>query len=147
MVVNSSELWATDFPLTEVSPLHLDVVAHGGRRAQWERFRVSVTVRLYSPWKTIMTSGQDVSEYLDTLGLVKSYFFKFFEKFPDVTLSLIRFGNWQIQQGLDWMFGPHTQRDNPLFRIVLLEFFFPSLVKKRNEENEVGEFTNYQTCW
>jgi hypothetical protein len=25
-----------------------------------------------------MTSGQDVSEYLDTLGLVKSYFFKFF---------------------------------------------------------------------
>jgi hypothetical protein len=27
-----------------------------------------------------MTSGQDMSEYLDTLGLVKSYFFKFFEK-------------------------------------------------------------------
>jgi hypothetical protein len=27
-----------------------------------------------------MTSGQDVSEYLDTLGLVKSYFFKFFEE-------------------------------------------------------------------
>jgi hypothetical protein len=26
-----------------------------------------------------MTSGQDVSEYLDTFGLVKSYFFKFFE--------------------------------------------------------------------
>jgi hypothetical protein len=25
-----------------------------------------------------MTSGQDVSEYLDTLGLVKSYVFKFF---------------------------------------------------------------------
>jgi hypothetical protein len=25
-----------------------------------------------------MTSGQDVSEYLDILGLVKSYFFKFF---------------------------------------------------------------------
>jgi hypothetical protein len=41
-----------------------------------------VTVRLYSPWKTTMTSGRDVSEYLDTLGLVKSYFFKkfFFEK-------------------------------------------------------------------
>jgi hypothetical protein len=35
---------------------------------------------LYSPWKTTMTSGQDVSEYLDTLGLVKSYFFKFSEK-------------------------------------------------------------------
>jgi hypothetical protein len=27
-----------------------------------------------------MTSGQDVSEYLDTLGLVKSYFSKFFEE-------------------------------------------------------------------
>jgi hypothetical protein len=27
-----------------------------------------------------MTSGQDVSECLDTLGLVKSYFFKFFEE-------------------------------------------------------------------
>ena len=27
-----------------------------------------------------MTSGHDVSEYLDTLGLVQSYFFKFFEK-------------------------------------------------------------------
>ena len=27
-----------------------------------------------------MTSGQDVSEYLDHLSLVKSYFFKFFEK-------------------------------------------------------------------
>jgi hypothetical protein len=41
---------------------------------------VWVRVRLYSPWKTTMTSGQDVSEYLDTFGLVKSYFFKFFEK-------------------------------------------------------------------
>jgi hypothetical protein len=27
-----------------------------------------------------MTSGHDVSEYLDTFGLVKSYFLKFFEK-------------------------------------------------------------------
>jgi hypothetical protein len=27
-----------------------------------------------------MTSGQDVSEYLETFGLVKAYFFKFFEK-------------------------------------------------------------------
>jgi hypothetical protein len=27
-----------------------------------------------------MTSGQDVSEYLDTFSPVKSYFFKFFEK-------------------------------------------------------------------
>jgi hypothetical protein len=28
-----------------------------------------------------MTSGQDTSEYLDTLGLVKSYFVKFFQNF------------------------------------------------------------------
>ena len=28
-----------------------------------------------------MTSGQDASEYLDTLGLVKSYFVKFFQNF------------------------------------------------------------------
>jgi hypothetical protein len=27
-----------------------------------------------------MTSGQDVSEYIDTLGVIKSYFFKFFEE-------------------------------------------------------------------
>jgi hypothetical protein len=31
-----------------------------------------------------MTSGQDVSEYLDTLGLVKSYFSKFFQNFLQV---------------------------------------------------------------
>ncbi len=37
-------------------------------------------VRLYSPCKTTMTSGHDVSECLDTLGLVKSYFFTSFFK-------------------------------------------------------------------
>ena len=55
MLVNSSELRAANFHLKEVSPLRL-------------------------AWKTTMTSGHDVSEYLGTLGLVKSYFFKFFEK-------------------------------------------------------------------
>ena len=83
MLVNSSELRAADFPLAEVRPLHLDAVARGGRRTRGAAVRKlqgvgNVTARLYSPWKTIMTSGQDVSEYLDTLGLVKSYFFKFF---------------------------------------------------------------------
>ncbi len=34
MLVNSSELCATDFPLTEVRPLQLDVVARGGRRTR-----------------------------------------------------------------------------------------------------------------
>ncbi len=69
----------------EVSPLRVDTVAHGGSRMCVTVVRkcqgvVLVTVRLYSPWKTTMTSGQDVSEYLDTLGLVKSYFSKFSEK-------------------------------------------------------------------
>jgi hypothetical protein len=83
MLVNSSELCAADFPLAEVRPLQLDEVTRGVRRtrgAAVRKLRVWVTVRLYSPWKTTMTSGQDVSEFLDTLGLVKSYFFKFFEK-------------------------------------------------------------------
>ena len=34
MLVNSSELRAADLPLTEVRPLQLDVVSHGGRRAR-----------------------------------------------------------------------------------------------------------------
>ena len=34
MLVNSSELRATDFPLAEVRPLHLDAVARGGRRTR-----------------------------------------------------------------------------------------------------------------
>ena len=34
LLVNSSELRAADFHLTEVRPLHLDVVARGGRRTR-----------------------------------------------------------------------------------------------------------------
>jgi hypothetical protein len=34
MLVNSSELRAADFPITEVSPIQLDTVAHGGRRTR-----------------------------------------------------------------------------------------------------------------
>ena len=69
MLVNSSELRAADFHLAEVRPLQLDSVAHGGRRTRGAAVRkVWGTVRLYSPWKTTMTSGQDVSEYLVTLG-------------------------------------------------------------------------------
>ncbi len=34
MLVNSRELRAADFPLAEVRPLHLDVVARGGRRTR-----------------------------------------------------------------------------------------------------------------
>jgi hypothetical protein len=39
MVVNSSELCVTDFPLTEVRSLHLDVVVLGGRRARGAEVR------------------------------------------------------------------------------------------------------------
>ncbi len=39
-----------------------------------------VTVRLYSQWKTTMTSGQDVSEFLDTLGLLNHIFPNVFKK-------------------------------------------------------------------
>jgi hypothetical protein len=34
MLVNSSELRTTDFPLVEVRPLQLDVVSRGGRRTR-----------------------------------------------------------------------------------------------------------------
>jgi hypothetical protein len=34
MLVNSSDLCAVDFPLSEVRPLHLDSVARGGRRTR-----------------------------------------------------------------------------------------------------------------
>ncbi len=39
---------------------------------------IHTDIYLYSPWKTTMTSGQDVSEFFDILGLVKSYFSSFF---------------------------------------------------------------------
>ena len=41
MLVNSSEWRAADFPLAEVSPLHLDAVARGGRRTRGEAVRKS----------------------------------------------------------------------------------------------------------
>jgi hypothetical protein len=83
MIVNSSDLLAEDFHLVEVSPLQLDSVARGVRRtrdAVVRKLQGVGNVRLYSLWKPTMTSGQGVSEYLDTVGLVKSYFLKFFEK-------------------------------------------------------------------
>ncbi len=75
-LVNSSELRTADFPLTEVRPLQLDTVSRGDRRTRGavvRSFRVWVTVRLYSTWKTTMNLGQDVSEFLVIC-------FKFFEK-------------------------------------------------------------------
>ncbi len=83
MVVNSSELRAVDFHLVEVRSLQLDAMARRGRRTRGEavrKFQVVGNSTFVLPWKTTMTSGHDVSEYLGTLGLVKSYFFKFFGK-------------------------------------------------------------------
>jgi hypothetical protein len=39
MLVNSSEMRVVDFPLTEVRPLQLDVMARGGRRTRGEAVR------------------------------------------------------------------------------------------------------------
>ena len=64
-------------------PLQLDAVARGGRRTRGAAVRklqgVGKSTFVLSVENDI-TSGQDVSDYLDTVGLVKSYFFKFFEK-------------------------------------------------------------------
>ena len=75
----------TDFHLVEVSHLQLDTVVHGVRRTCGAGVRKLQGVgnrdsTFVLSVETTMTSGQDVSESLDTLGLVKSYFFKFFGK-------------------------------------------------------------------
>ncbi len=80
MLVNSSELRATDFPLTEVRTLHLDAVARGGRRTRGETVRKLQGVG-NSTFVLSVQNDNDFSsrcEYLDTLGLLKSHFFKFF---------------------------------------------------------------------
>jgi hypothetical protein len=83
MLVNWSELRAADLPLEEVSPLQLDVVSRGDRRTRGAAVRnlqgVGNSTFVLSV-KTTMTSGQDVSEFLDTLGLVKSNFSSFLRK-------------------------------------------------------------------
>jgi hypothetical protein len=68
MLVNSSELRAADFPLTEVSPqsLQLDAVARGGRRARGAAVRKLQGVRN--------------STFVLSCTLVKSYFSSFFQK-------------------------------------------------------------------
>jgi hypothetical protein len=66
MLVNSSELRTADFPLMEVSPLQLDAVTRRDRRtrgAAVRSFRMWVTVRLYSPWKTTMTTPQRIRRF------------------------------------------------------------------------------------
>ena len=83
MLVNSSELCTANFHLAEVSPLQLGAVARGGRRTRGAAVRKPQVVgnsTFVLSVETTMTSGHDVSEYLGTLGLVKSYFFKFFEE-------------------------------------------------------------------
>jgi hypothetical protein len=83
MLVNSSELRAADFPLAEVRSLQLDSVVRGGRRTRGAAVRklqgMGNSTFVLSV-ETTMTSGQDVSEFLDTLGLIKSYFSSFLRK-------------------------------------------------------------------
>ena len=84
MLVNSRELRAVDFHLAEVRPLQLDVVTRGGRRTRDVAVRklqgVGNSTFVLSVENEKMTSGEDVSEFLDTLGLVKSYFSSFLER-------------------------------------------------------------------
>jgi hypothetical protein len=83
MLVNSSELRAADFPLVEVRPLHLDAVDRGGRRtrgAAVRKFQGVGNSTFVLSVETTMTSGQDVSEYLDTFGLLNHIFPSFLEK-------------------------------------------------------------------
>ena len=95
MLVNSSELRAADFHLEEVRPLHLDAVAHGGRRTRGAAVRKlqgvgnsTFVLSVENDNDFTVTSGQDVSEFLDTLGIVKSYFSSFFwESFSNDLLS------------------------------------------------------------
>jgi hypothetical protein len=95
MLVNSSELCATNFHLSKVSPLQLDVVTLGVRRTRGESVRQLEGVgnnTFVLSWKTTMTSGHEVREYLVTLGLGKSYFFKFSSvyrfRFSDCSLTV-----------------------------------------------------------
>jgi hypothetical protein len=92
MFVNSSELRFADFPLTEVRPLQLDAVTRGGRRTRGATVRKlqgvgnsTFVLSVENDNDFTVTSGQDVSEFLDTLGIVKSYFLKFF----DIDVSLV----------------------------------------------------------
>ena len=73
--VQAREVWSTEEE-THLRPGHFWIckfgTVPGSMRCVEEKFELQtrkwewVTVRLYSPWKTTMSSGQDVSEYLDT---------------------------------------------------------------------------------
>jgi hypothetical protein len=82
ILVNSSELRAADFHLAEVGPLQLDALARGGRRTRGAAVRKlqGVGKSTFVLFLENDNDFSDVSEYLGTLGLVKSYFFMFFLK-------------------------------------------------------------------
>jgi hypothetical protein len=71
MLVNSSELRAADFHLEEVRSLQLDEVTRGGRRTRGSAVRkihgVGNSTFVLSVENDNDLTGQDVSEYLDTL--------------------------------------------------------------------------------
>ncbi len=68
MIVNSSEMRAAGFDLSEVLPLQLEAATRGGQRTRGtslssSRFTVWVPGGMYFVWITTMSSGHDVSEY------------------------------------------------------------------------------------
>jgi hypothetical protein len=61
-----------------------------------------------------MTSGQDVSEYLDTLGLFKSYFSKFLEKKKSRKKNVLVLRHTPEDQVICLFAGLLTNPDMPL---------------------------------
>jgi hypothetical protein len=57
-----------------------------------------------------MTSGQDVNEFLDTLGLVESYFLEFFEK---------------KKFKKKWIVSVHVRTDHPVQPLLYLSISKP----------------------
>ena len=69
-----------------------------------------------------MTSGQDVSEYLDTLGLVRSYFSIFLREKKNVLL--LRCSDAPEDQAICLFAGLLANPDMPLSHYIFLGFSF-----------------------
>jgi hypothetical protein len=118
MLINSSELRATGSNLKEVLLHHLrqlHVVVCTREEQDCEVLRIWVLTGLSCQWMTTLNSGHDVSE--------SSLFFTLkFIIFPinlfkkKIGLEIDKYSKGCVR--LDWMLGPHTQRDNPLSRIM-----------------------------
>ncbi len=84
MIVNSNDLGAVDFPLTEVRSLQLDAVARGGHRTRGAAVRklqgVGNSTFVLSVENDNICTLRGKRQYLHILGIVKSYFSSFLRK-------------------------------------------------------------------